>query len=206
MVVEGGEWLSYRKVLLSFETLESIRDEDETVIVSVDGKSVEESPELKTELPVSREAELKLAKYWNWTPYWVDEPLPEYIAHNVEAEAPVEGKELSETRARKESHLRSVDEVKSYVAHAEDGECGHVKSIVADDSDWSIRYMLVDTRRWIPGKEVLIPVRLISGVSWSTRELNLETDCETIRTAPQFESLSSVDKKCEEDVNSHFGL
>jgi len=50
-------------------------------------------------------------------------------------------------------HLRSTDEVSGYHIQAADGEIGHVEDFVIDDETWAIRYMVVATRNWWPGKK-----------------------------------------------------
>ena len=38
---------------------------------------------------------------------------------------------------------------------------------VIDDESWAIRYLIVDTRNWFPGKKVLVSPQWIRRVSWS---------------------------------------
>ena len=40
--------------------------------------------------------------------------------------------------------------------HAEDGEVGSVDDLYFDDEHWDVRYLLVDARRWIPGRKYLV--------------------------------------------------
>jgi hypothetical protein len=53
------------------------------------------------------------------------------------------------------SHLRSVKEVIGYHIQATDGDIGHVEDFVVDDEVWALRYVVVDTRNWLPGRKVL---------------------------------------------------
>ena len=45
----------------------------------------------------------------------------------------------------------------SYHLLARDGEIGHVEDFVADDETWAIRYLIVATTDFWPGKRVLVP-------------------------------------------------
>ncbi len=36
---------------------------------------------------------------------------------------------------------------------ATDGEIGHVDDFIVDDDAWTIRYMVIDTGDWLPGKK-----------------------------------------------------
>ena len=40
---------------------------------------------------------------------------------------------------------------------ARDGRIGSLDDLYFQDEDWKIRYLVVDTGRWLPGREVLIP-------------------------------------------------
>lgn len=49
-----------------------------------------------------------------------------------------------------------------YRVAARDGGLGHIDDVILDDDNWSVRYLVVDTKdRW-PGKKVLlVPDRVI---------------------------------------------
>jgi hypothetical protein len=50
--------------------------------------------------------------------------------------------------------------------HATDGEIGHIEDFLIDDETWAIRYLVIDTRNWWPGKRILISPRWIERVGW----------------------------------------
>ena len=62
--------------------------------------------------------------------------------------------------------FRSTKDVTGRTIQARDGEIGHVSDFVVDDEDWAIRYLIVDTRNWWPGKKVLISTQWIERISW----------------------------------------
>ena len=72
-----------------------------------------------------------------------------------------------EQQSDDETHLRSAKEVMGYYIEATDGDIGHVEDFVVDDDTWEIRYMVVDTKNWWPGKKVLVAPEWIERVSWS---------------------------------------
>jgi hypothetical protein len=47
-----------------------------------------------------------------------------------------------------------------YHIQATDGEIGHVEDFFADDQYWTLRYLLVDTRNWLPGRSRM-PVKKV---------------------------------------------
>jgi len=60
--------------------------------------------------------------------------------------------------------------VSGHHVEASDGEIGHVEDFLVDDRTWAIRYLIVDTRDWLPGKKVLISPKWIKRVSWSEKQ------------------------------------
>jgi sporulation protein YlmC with PRC-barrel domain len=53
--------------------------------------------------------------------------------------------------------LHKIKDLRGDALHAEDGEVGSVDDLYFDDEDWDVRYLVVNTRRWIPGPRVLVP-------------------------------------------------
>jgi PRC-barrel domain len=62
-----------------------------------------------------------------------------------------------------------------------DGEIGHIEDFVVDDETWVIRYLVVDTKNWLPGKRVLI-----DRISWEESKVFLTLTLDKIREAPEF--------------------
>ncbi len=57
----------------------------------------------------------------------------------------------------------------SYI-EAKDGDIGHVEDFIIDDTAWAVRYMIVDTVNWLPGKKVLVSPRWIQSMKWGGQE------------------------------------
>lgn len=51
--------------------------------------------------------------------------------------------------------LHKIKDLQGDAIHAEDGEVGSVDDLYFDD-DWDVRYLLVNTRRWIHGPKYLV--------------------------------------------------
>ena len=96
---------------------------------------------------------------------------------------------IEERRAEREEagdlHLRSANAVTGYHIEATDGDIGHVEDFIIDDQTWEIRYMVVDTRNWLPGKKVLIAPRWIDRVSWEVSKELVSLSRDAIKGAPE---------------------
>ena len=77
--------------------------------------------------------------------------------------------------------LLSIRHLSSFTIEAEDGNIGQVYSFLFDDRTWAIRYLVVDTGKWLPGRKVLIvPSALGRPVGW-LRVFPVELTREKIR-------------------------
>ena len=69
--------------------------------------------------------------------------------------------------------IRSVKDLKRFDAVATDGSIGGVDDVYFDDERWAIRYLVVDTGKWLPGRKVLISPFSVSRTEWGERRLLL---------------------------------
>lgn len=172
LVVDIGERLSNRRVLLPLNSVENIDDNQRVINISVKFNDIEQSPDVAAELPVSQEAELRLAKFWGWTPYWSNKPLAEEIAKNVSAEASSAGRVEIEQQAEGESSLRSVAEIMGYKLHCDDCGKGKIKGIECDESDWSITNIF-SSEIGSGAEEKRIPVSMVKDISWASGKVEV---------------------------------
>src|SRR5271156_2061347 len=70
LVVDTGNWLSGRKVLLPPSVLGHLDPKGQKFSVGLTMQQVEDSPEIDTERPVSRQMETTVYDYCGWSPYW----------------------------------------------------------------------------------------------------------------------------------------
>ena len=127
-------------------------------------KQVENSPDIDTHRPVSRQDEATYLGYYGYPYYWGFYPMG-----LADPTANFNNGVLADRIQREstDSHLRSTEAVTGYSIEATDGEIGHVDGFVLDDETWNIRYMEVATRNWWPGKKVLVSPSWIRHVSWT---------------------------------------
>ena len=81
--------------------------------------------------------------------------------------------------------LRSSAQVIGWEIEATDGEVGSVADFVIDDETWEITDVLVDTRRWLPGKLLLISPQVIERIDWPEKKVRLRLAREDILSAPE---------------------
>jgi sporulation protein YlmC with PRC-barrel domain len=82
--------------------------------------------------------------------------------------------------------------VTGYRLLALDGAIGHVEDFVIDDETWAIRYLIVSTTDFWPGKKVLVPPQWIESVSWEESKVVIDLSRETIKGAPEYTERSLI--------------
>jgi hypothetical protein len=60
------------------------------------------------------------------------------------------------------SFITKNKEVNGYDIEASDGNIGHVEDFILEDKTWALRYVVVDTRNWLPGgKKVMLSLNWV---------------------------------------------
>ena len=214
LVVDTGNWLPGRKVLLPFSALGEPDRDLRIIPVKLTMQQVKDSPDIDTQKSVSRQHEAHLYDFYGLDPYWGGGLYPVSNAMAVPFLAPLAPGERAEPLAGDvhpleetgDPHLRSIDAVTGYHIHAKDGEIGHAAEFLVDDSNWTIRYMTVDTRNWWPGELVLISPQSIVKIDWSERLIDLSMDRATVKASPPYHRNMTVDGAYEEQFASYYAL
>lgn len=87
---------------------------------------------------------------------------------------------------------------------AADGRIGHVEDFVIDDETWAIRYLVIDSGLWRPGKKVLVSTGWIERVSWDQSELFVDLSREAIRQSPEYAEELPLTRDYEAALHSHY--
>lgn len=211
LVVDTGTFLAGRKVLLPPSALSHVNHIGHQLSVNLTKQQVKDSPSIRTDEPVSGNMETDLYDYYGWSPYWATGFYMGgygyagglFTPHGLGLH-PRDRDDEDARRQRADRHLRSVREVTGYHIHARDGEIGHVADFLIEDGDWSIHYMVVDTRNWISGKKVLVSPRSIASTSWPDRIVNLDVDRQKVKDSPAYNGSKAVDRAYEYQFHGYY--
>lgn len=202
LAANTGSWLSGRKVLISPYSLDGVNTAEEKVFVLLNKKQIEDSPSTDTNKPVSSQYENLYNGYYGFPNYWGG-PFMWGGYPYLELDRTKWGSTVSD-EAEWDRHLRSTNEVTGYHLLALDGEIGHVNDFIIDDETWAIRYLVVATKNWWPGKKVLISPKWIERVSWDTREVVIGLSRETIKGAPEYTDGSLLTRDYETGLHGYY--
>jgi len=202
LVANTGNWLADRNVLISPYALNSVNTEEEIINIDLTKKQIEDSPSLNSDKLVSRQFEETYYGYYGWPVYW-DGPLIWGYYPNIVHDREKRRKFNKEEKGW-DPNLRSTYDVSGHHIHALDGEIGHVEDFIIDDDTWEIRYLVVDTKNWLPGKKVLISPRWIERVSWPESAVFVNLSLEKIKESPEFTEESLLTREYETKLHGHY--
>jgi hypothetical protein len=202
LVADTSSWLKDRQVLISPHVLGNVNRATKDVVVELSKKQIAQSPAPDSNKPVSRQFEetfygyYGLPMYWGGPYAWGAYPYP-VKDHNQWGKSPPSGK-------APDAHLRSMRVVSGYHIQAIDGEVGHVEDFIIDDESWTIRYLVVSTLNWWPGKKVLVSPQWVTRVDWNDSKVSIDLSRETIKQSPEYTEASLLNRDYETGLYRHY--
>lgn len=101
--------------------------------------------------------------------------------------------------------LRSMKEVYGYDILGADGEIGVVDEFYFDDQHWTIRYLVVNTHKWLPGRRLLVSPLALSKPLWAARMLPATLTREQVEKSPDIDLDKPISRQHEIILNEHYG-
>ena len=180
--VDIGNWVSGKVVLLSSMIL------GPTALSTIDTKltigQIEKCPTIDPHIMPTRKYEEELHNYFDWNYYWAQQS------------------DMSQYQISYK--LQRIKAIKGFRIKALDGEIGHLDDLLIDDIKWNVRYCVVNTGSWLPGKKVLVSPSWGGMIDDSASEIQIDVKQEKIRTAPQFEPSIHLTSEYEVSLFTHY--
>lgn len=204
LIADTSRWLPGRKVLISPMVIDQPDWEGKRLPVLLTQEQVKNSPDISMDEELSAQDEVKYYDYYGWPYYWAGDHV--WGAAGLPRDLVTEevNRKIVLTEQVNRSRLRSMKDVAGYSIQATDGEIGHVDDFVIDDEPWTIRYIIVDTRNWLPGKKVLIAPPWISHVDWKSSNVYVNMSRESVKTSPEFVP-DRLNRAYETQLYEHYG-
>src|ERR1051326_3105996 len=99
---------------------------------------------------------------------------------------------------------RNLKELIAYSVQATDDKIGKVDDFYFDDERWTVRYMVVNTGHWLPGRKVLIsPVSLLQP-DWETKTFPVNLTKEQVRKSPDINTAKPVSRQQEAELHKYY--
>jgi sporulation protein YlmC with PRC-barrel domain len=203
LVVNTGNWLSKRRVLLSPYFIGDADHRHGLININLLKEQIENSPSLDNDQPVSRQYEESYYGYYGAPVYWSGSSMwgssrsiiRERDKWNI----------THENMDTWNSNLISSKEISGYDIRASNGQIGDLDDFILDDENWAIRYLAIDTKSWLPGKKVLISPEWIQNIREDNSEVQVNLSLEAIKDAPAWDEDQIITRDYETKLFNYYG-
>jgi len=207
LIVNTGNWLTGREVLVSPHSIVSVNKEEEYISINLTKSQIENSPILESDKPVSKQFQKEFYGYFAYPMYPSGVGFSD--AGNVIPLTPIEtdrDKFLDSIDDENEwdPHLRSTHTVNGYNIQSSDDKIGHVDDFIIDDETWEILYLEIDTNNWLPGRKILISPNWIDHVSWNDSKVFVNLSTDEIKQSPEYTAETLLDRDFETKLHKHY--
>ncbi|MFW7379998.1 MAG: hypothetical protein ACOH5I_14385 [Oligoflexus sp.] len=94
--------------------------------------------------------------------------------------------------------------LKGHKVAAKDDEFGRISDVLVDDQSWQLRYFVVDTQRWLPGRKVVLAPDCVESISENLGiKVNLTKD--QVEGSPALADNLPLSRQYEESLYSYYG-
>lgn len=195
-----------REVLLAPEIIARAnwREADRAIQVPLTAEQIARSPRVDADRTINRQQERALADYFGWTKYWKKNPARRAAPAEVGA-PPKPAPPAAAAEREEETDLRSVNEATGYRIAATDGEIGRLEDFILDLDHWIIRYLLVKTRSWLPGRQVLLSPAWIESIAWEDRHVRVNLSRGQIAASPKYDPDRPIERGYEKQLHESYG-
>lgn len=202
LVVNTGTWLNKRRVLLSPYFIGDADHRHGLINVNLLKEQIENSPSLESDQPVTRQYEESYYSYYGAPVYWGGSSMWGYSGSIIrDRDRWNTNSENAETWT---SDLLSSDELDDYDIQASDGEFGHVDGFIVDDENWAIRYIVIDTKSWLPGKKVLVSPEWIESINANDSLVRVNLTRDAIKDAPSWDEDEIITRDYETKLFNYY--
>jgi hypothetical protein len=205
IVADTHKWLPDRKVLISPISIGDADGTTRTLNIGLTRDQIRDAPPLDADAPVSRQYEIAFNKYYDWAhdwggaSVWGGQAYPRLL-HREEADRRVP------EDTGDDPNLRSIKEVVGYHIQATDGDIGHTEDFIVDQDSWMIRYMVIDTRNWLPAsRNVLVAPNWVNRVDWKRSKVLVDLTRSQVKNSPEFDPSLPVNRSYEATLYDFYG-
>ncbi len=93
--------------------------------------------------------------------------------------------------------LRDTRELTGYAIAAKDGRIGHVSDFFFDKDDWVMRYLVVDTRKWLLREHALLATAIVEAVDSEQQEILMPVTKDQVHKSPDAENIMLISREAE---------
>ncbi len=180
LVVDTGNWLDRKRVLIHPSAFNSVDHDARILYVDLTRDQVQASPPISDHLPITRETERSQFDYYSWDPYWGTQSV---------GIVPGGGPIVEDARLQDgpDPNLRSAEDINNYHIVARDGNIGHLDTMLVDDTSFQIDSLILNTSDWWSGQTVLVSTGKVTSFNAHDRLIRIAMTRAQIKTSPNWD-------------------
>jgi sporulation protein YlmC with PRC-barrel domain len=101
--------------------------------------------------------------------------------------------------------LTTASSLKGFEIQAKDGSLGTVSDFLFDDSTWKVRWMVVDTGKWLTGRKVLVHPSAVISAEYGIRELTVSLTKAQVEDSPDILQDRPISRQMQNDLYGYYG-
>ena len=101
--------------------------------------------------------------------------------------------------------LNVVSSLKGFDIQAKDGSLGTVSDFLFDDSTWKVRWLVIDTGKWLTGRKVLVHPSAVGYADYGSRELTVALTKTQVKDSPDIAQHRPVSQQMQNDLYGYYG-
>ncbi len=101
--------------------------------------------------------------------------------------------------------LRSIKDLKGHSIDATDGEIGKIEELYFDDDAWTVRYIVVETGKWLIGRKVLLSPFSFRAPLATRGPMSVTLTRKQIEGSPDVATHRPISRQHETELMSYYG-
>ncbi len=101
--------------------------------------------------------------------------------------------------------LWNASKVNGYAISASNGQLGTVSDFLFDDASWMIRWLVVDTGKWLSGRKVLLPTSSLGHFNLDRQEIAAKLTMQQVKDSPDIDTDRPVSRQTESSMFDYYG-
>lgn len=101
--------------------------------------------------------------------------------------------------------LLATSSFKGLTIEAEDGRIGGFSDLLFDDETWKLRWMVVDTGNWLPGRKVLVHSSAVGPMDLGNGTVSVSLTRDQVRSSPDIQQDQPVSRQLQDTLYGYYG-
>ncbi len=184
LAADTASWLDGRYVLIAKESLLTPKWQTGSFPATVSQGQVKDGPPFEIGQPFSWKKEREICAHYRWATYY-----------------PLDENELSVFPGI----LTSAIGLTNFSLKASDGEIGKIINFMVDDTSWIVRYLVIDTSKWLAGRKILLNPMWATSILWADHLVEMDLSKDQIQQSPEYDPFEPIEQVYEDRLYTHYG-